>query len=61
MEYFRNEADIKISEATVLTLGKFDGLHMGHKYLFEYLIKFKKEGLKTVLFTFDRPPGNEID
>lgn len=61
MEYIRNNTDFKIEESTVLTLGKFDGLHMGHKYLFEHLIKMKKEGLKTVLFTFDRPPKNEID
>lgn len=61
MEYFRNETQICIKEPTVVTLGKFDGLHMGHKFLFQYLLQFKKEGLKTVLFTFDRPPGNEID
>ena len=61
MEYFRNETDICIKEATVVTLGKFDGLHMGHKFLFQHLLQFKKDGLKTVLFTFDRPPGNEID
>lgn len=61
MEYFRNKTDICIKDATVVTLGKFDGLHMGHKFLFQHLLQFKKEGLKTVLFTFDRPPGNEID
>lgn len=61
MEYIRNNTSFKIDEPTVLTLGKFDGLHMGHKFLFEHLIQMKKSGLKTVLFTFDRPPGNEID
>ena len=61
MKYFRNKTDVCIKEPTVVTLGKFDGLHMGHKFLFQHLLRFKKEGLKTVLFTFDRPPGNEID
>jgi len=61
MKYFRNKTEVYINEPTVVTLGKFDGLHMGHKFLFQHLLQFKKEGLKTVLFTFDRPPGNEID
>lgn len=61
MEYIRNTTNIEIPYATAITLGKFDGLHTGHQYLFECLYKRKEENLKTVVFTFDRPPRNEIE
>lgn len=61
MKYFRNTTDIVISQPTAITLGKFDGLHTGHQYLFECLYERKKDGLKTVVFTFDKPPRDEIE
>ncbi len=61
MKYFRNTTNIEIPFATAITLGKFDGLHTGHQYLFEHLYKRKQDGLKTVVFTFDRPPRDEIE
>jgi len=61
MIYLKNTTDIVIPYETAITLGKFDGLHMGHQYLFECLYEKKKFGLKTVVFTFDRPPRNEIE
>lgn len=45
-----------IDEPTALTIGKFDGLHRGHEELISHLLKKKKEGLKSVVFTFDIPP-----
>lgn len=45
-----------IDEPTVLTIGKFDGLHRGHEKLLEQLLKKREDGLKTVVFTFDIPP-----
>lgn len=56
MEYIRETTEIYIAEPTVLSLGKFDGLHMGHKLLVDTMLKKKQEGLKTVMFTFDIPP-----
>lgn len=41
-------------KASAVTLGKFDGIHLGHKKLISETIKAKKEmGLDTVLFSFD--------
>ena len=41
---------------TALAIGKFDGIHIGHKLLIDSMIKKAGEaGLKTLLFTFDRP------
>ncbi|MCI8488977.1 MAG: bifunctional riboflavin kinase/FAD synthetase [Lachnospiraceae bacterium] len=57
MEYIKNTTDFHIPENTVVSLGKFDGIHRGHGRLLEYLKEKKKTGLKTVIFTFDIPPG----
>ena len=43
-------------EPTVISLGKFDGVHKGHEALIQKLLLQKKKGLKTVVFTFDIPP-----
>ncbi len=56
MRYIKNTLDFRISEPSVISLGKFDGLHMGHRYLMEEVEKGKSEGLKSVVFTFDIPP-----
>lgn len=56
MKYIKNTLDFRISEPSVISLGKFDGLHMGHRYLMEEVEKGKIEGLKSVVFTFDIPP-----
>jgi len=52
----------EIQEPTVLSLGKFDGLHRGHELLLEYMAKKKQEQpeLKAVVFTFDIPPREQV-
>lgn len=60
MEYIKNTIDFQITEPTVISLGKFDGIHRGHERLMEYLEKKRKMGLKTVAFTFDIPPRKEV-
>ena len=56
MKYIKDTLDFKIEEPSVITLGKFDGLHSGHRYLMEAMQKGKEQGLKSVIFTFDIPP-----
>lgn len=56
MKYIKDTLEFHIEEPSVVTLGKFDGLHLGHRYLMEELEKGKKQGLKSVVFTFDIPP-----
>lgn len=60
MEYIRNTTDFHIEQETVVSLGKFDGIHRGHGYLLEYLEEKKQSGLKTVIFTFDIPPKRQV-
>lgn len=53
MKYIRNITEFYIPESTVISLGKFDGIHRGHMELVRTLKRKHKEGLKTVIFTFD--------
>ncbi|RDU24368.1 bifunctional riboflavin kinase/FAD synthetase [Anaerosacchariphilus polymeriproducens] len=57
MKYFTQTTNFHVEEPTAITLGKFDGLHLGHKKLIKHVIEKKVLGAKSVLFTFDTPPG----
>ena len=44
---------------SVVTIGKFDGLHKGHKVLIEKTVQYaKKNNKKSVVFTFSNHPAN---
>ena len=60
MKYIKNTTDFYIEEPTVLSLGKFDGIHRGHELLMEQLAAQKDRGLAAVIFTFDIPPRRNI-
>lgn len=60
MKYIKNTTEFLIEEPTVISLGKFDGIHRGHELLLEELMKRKKDGLATVIFTFDVPPKKTL-
>lgn len=61
MKYIKHTVDFNIEENTVLSLGKFDGVHRGHELLLENLFQKKKEGLSAVIFTFDIPPRQGVE
>lgn len=61
MKYIKSISDYRIEEPTVISLGKFDGIHRGHELLMEQLLKKKEDGLKTAIFTFDIPPKNNVE
>lgn len=56
MEYIKGTTSFQITYDTVISLGKFDGIHRGHELLLEQMMKKRDAGLKTVIFTFDVPP-----
>lgn len=60
MEYIRGTREFQIGEPTAVTLGKFDGLHRGHKKLLEELFRFRGKGYRTAVFTFETAPGTLI-
>ncbi len=62
MEYIKQSITFEIKEPSVLSLGKFDGLHRGHELLMNYMAEKKRENqeLKAVIFTFDIPPREQL-
>lgn len=57
MHYLTGE-NIRISGETAVTIGKFDGLHLGHLCLLKELASIaRKRALATVIFSFSPHPG----
>ncbi len=63
VECIRNGLDFRIGEPTVISLGKFDGLHRGHELLVRRVEeeKQRRAGLRSVAFTFGAAPGDFAD
>lgn len=57
MEIISNTLDFELNIETAVALGKFDGLHMGHRRLLEEILEKKKEGLAACVLTFDPSPA----
>lgn len=56
MQYIRGMESYHDPAHTAITLGKFDGLHRGHLKLVERVQSYAKEGLKSIVFSFDMLP-----
>lgn len=52
---------LKIEEGTALALGKFDGLHKGHRMLIDMVADQENTGLIPAVFTFAKAPREHID
>lgn len=57
MKIINETLDFSISEESAVTLGKFDGIHKGHQKLIGKIVEKKKQGLRSVVFTFGQMPG----
>ncbi len=57
MNYYNSLYDIKQNSPSVITLGKFDGIHRGHQKLFHRVDELAREqNLERLVFTFDVSP-----
>lgn len=57
MDYITEFTDFKLHNS-VVTLGKFDGIHRGHQLLLNKVLEYKILGYLTVMFTFAYHPSN---
>ncbi len=53
MHLIKNTTEIKLLKPTVVTIGTFDGIHIGHRKIIEQLLKAaKKHHLSATILTF---------
>ncbi|HSL90549.1 MAG TPA: bifunctional riboflavin kinase/FAD synthetase [Ignavibacteriaceae bacterium] len=61
IQVFRKLSDIKYDKNTVLTLGTFDGIHLGHQQIISAVVeKAKKNKMRNFVFTFDPHPRSVL-
>lgn len=57
MEIITDLRNYKLHMETAVAIGKFDGLHRGHRRLLKEILDKKAVGLKACVFTFDPSPA----
>lgn len=57
MKIIAGTSEFILEKATAVAIGKFDGVHIGHRRLLEEILAQKGNGLKACVFTFDPPPA----
>lgn len=57
MEIITNATDFNLERDTAAAMGKFDGVHVGHRRLLEEILTQKEKGLAACVFTFDPAPA----
>lgn len=61
MKVFHSIFDFKSSGKTIVTLGTFDGVHIGHRKIIDKLLKSAQiDQLETVVITFAQHPRNVL-
>ncbi len=56
MELITGTTEFQIEGKSAVAIGKFDGIHVGHRKLLSRIMEQKQDGLKAVVFTFDPSP-----
>ncbi|MBR3245640.1 MAG: bifunctional riboflavin kinase/FAD synthetase [Parasporobacterium sp.] len=59
MKILKETDNIQIKNS-IVTLGKFDGNHIGHQRLFETAVSLKKPENTVIIFTFNVPPATVL-
>ncbi len=57
MEYIEGNTNFQYKNSAV-TLGKFDGIHLGHRQLMNLILSNKKENMTTIMFSLLLHPSN---
>ncbi|MCR5499368.1 MAG: bifunctional riboflavin kinase/FAD synthetase [Acetatifactor sp.] len=57
LEIIADSLDFQLNRDTAIAIGKFDGVHLGHRRLLEEILAKKQDGLEACVFTFDISPS----
>ena len=57
LEIIAGTSDFYLKKETAAAIGKFDGIHIGHRRLLEEILDRKADGLDACVFTFDPVPA----
>lgn len=57
MEIITNTLEFQLHRDTAVAMGKFDGLHVGHRELLYRILEQRDRGLAPCVFTFDPSPA----
>lgn len=52
MQIVSDKTEFKLDGASAVAIGKFDGIHAGHYRLIDEILRQKKKGMQSVIFTF---------
>ena len=53
MDYFHGTTDFRMEQASAVTLGKFDGVHLGHQKLMQRIKELEKAQVDSVVFALN--------
>lgn len=56
MEVISGTTQFHMDSYSAVCIGKFDGVHIGHRKLISKITEKKSEGMRAVVFTFDPSP-----
>ncbi len=56
MQIIEETLDFRIDDSVVVAIGKFDGIHKGHRDVFKQMNRYSEKGLKTCVVTFSVQP-----
>lgn len=57
LEIISNTTQFYLEKETAVAIGKFDGVHIGHRRLLEEILEQNKNGLMSCVFTFEPSPS----
>ncbi len=56
MQIIHGTTEFALPHKSAIAIGKFDGIHLGHRKLIDNILEQKKNGCLAVVFTFDPSP-----
>ncbi|MEM1312249.1 MAG: FAD synthetase family protein [Patescibacteria group bacterium] len=62
IDQLRELSRLRLSARSIVTIGTFDGVHLGHRYLLNRVIsQAKQKNLNSILITFDQHPAEFLN